>query len=204
MREEAITSARAPSERRIALPDTAREIAAFLLLLICGLMLLRKAAMPEASVTSDLLYLEALYKDLFVRHLPIGGWTLSPAPYFFPDLPVYFVLRGLAGDLLSALYLYSLFMLSCLFFSLRAILGLCKVPSPTRSEFSATLTLGFTFLVANEAPPLFMPNIHTGVMIGALAAIPLFLSEWRAFEGEGRAVVSRRTSTPYSSSSARS
>ncbi|MEZ7892401.1 MAG: hypothetical protein QMC67_11690 [Candidatus Wallbacteria bacterium] len=41
---------------------------------------------------SDLLYLPSLYKDIFVDNFSISGWKLTPAPYFFPDMFIYFIL----------------------------------------------------------------------------------------------------------------
>jgi len=55
---------------------------------------------------SDTLYLPILYKDLFINHIGIQGWYLSPSPYFFPDMIVYFILMFITGDFIVASFLY--------------------------------------------------------------------------------------------------
>src|SRR5258706_4977859 len=39
---------------------------------------------------SDLLYLPTLFSDLLSRGGRLSDWFLTPAPYFFPDYPIYF------------------------------------------------------------------------------------------------------------------
>lgn len=42
---------------------------------------------------SDAAYAESLYVDFVVDKGSVGAWQFTPAPYFFPDLLTYFVLR---------------------------------------------------------------------------------------------------------------
>ena len=58
------------------------------------------------QVSSDLIYIESLYRDLFVRDYSLSGWLVSRAPYFFPDWIVYFLLRAFSGHYISSWYLY--------------------------------------------------------------------------------------------------
>jgi hypothetical protein len=60
-------------------------------------------------VNSDAMYLPALYRDLFLEGGDIGEWFLTPSPYFFPDMPLYFLSRFVAGNLYDAIYLYMVF-----------------------------------------------------------------------------------------------
>lgn len=61
---------------------------------------------PMAFFNSDGLYLPALYRDLFELGGSWAGWRLTPAPYFFPDMPLYFALEALSGSFVHAVLLY--------------------------------------------------------------------------------------------------
>ncbi len=45
---------------------------------------------------SDALYLPVLFEDVLRRGGSLGDWFLTPAPYFFPDFPLY-LLAWLGG-----------------------------------------------------------------------------------------------------------
>ncbi len=58
---------------------------------------------------SDTLYLPALYKDWFVDNNSMQGWHLNPAPNFFPDMLVYFIMMFLGGgDFILVSFLFGL------------------------------------------------------------------------------------------------
>jgi hypothetical protein len=56
---------------------------------------------------SDSLYLPALYRDLFEEGGRWRGWHLTPAPYFFPDMALYFLLDALTGPFVHAAIAYA-------------------------------------------------------------------------------------------------
>lgn len=64
---------------------------------------------------SDILYLASLYRDLVSHHYPLTGWRLTPAPYFFPDMPLFFLSAAVTSNLPSAYCLYSGIMLTAIF-----------------------------------------------------------------------------------------
>lgn len=43
-------------------------------------------------LNADCLYLPSIYKDLFMDGNSLKGWNLNPAPNFFPDMMLYFIL----------------------------------------------------------------------------------------------------------------
>jgi hypothetical protein len=47
-------------------------------------------------------YLPMLYRDLFQHGGSLAQWNLTPAPSFFPDWPLFFLARKLAGSLFYA------------------------------------------------------------------------------------------------------
>ena len=54
--------------------------------------------MREILESADSLYLEALYIDLFQRGGHWTQWSLTPAPYFFHDMALYFAVRPLVTN----------------------------------------------------------------------------------------------------------
>ena len=56
---------------------------------------------------ADALYLPALYRDL-ASGQDLSGWSLPPAPYFFPDMLVFFGLNRVLGDFHLAILAYGL------------------------------------------------------------------------------------------------
>ena len=57
---------------------------------------------------SDLLYVENIYSDLFIKHISLSGWLFARAASFFPDCVVYFLLRAITPHLNVTLFLYIL------------------------------------------------------------------------------------------------
>jgi len=81
--------------------------------LLLVLVLLIYSSLSEWDINylikSDTLYLPSIYNDLFVNGNTIKGWNVNPAPNFFPDMPVYFLLYFISGeDILLTGLLYSL------------------------------------------------------------------------------------------------
>lgn len=57
---------------------------------------------------SDFLYLPALYKDVLVNGNSFYDWKLTPAPYFFYDMPLYFLLMFITRSFLFSTYAYGI------------------------------------------------------------------------------------------------
>lgn len=58
------------------------------------------------SLSSDLIYIESLFRDFISPNHEISGWLLSKAPYYFPDWILYAAIRIFAGNYLTTWYLY--------------------------------------------------------------------------------------------------
>lgn len=56
---------------------------------------------------TDQLILAAIYEDIFLEGNPFTQWHLTPAPYFFPDMLLYFPVRALSGNFLVAHFVYT-------------------------------------------------------------------------------------------------
>jgi len=62
----------------------------------------------EIFFCSDTLYLPSLYRDLFIDKNSISGWELNPAPNYFPDMLVYFLLMFITNDFIIASFVFSI------------------------------------------------------------------------------------------------
>ncbi len=62
----------------------------------------------DVYFNSDTLYLPSVYRDLFLDKSGICGWHFNPAPNFFPDMLVYFIIRFVSGNFINAAFVYSL------------------------------------------------------------------------------------------------
>ncbi|MEO6994186.1 MAG: hypothetical protein ABI273_11180, partial [Lacunisphaera sp.] len=49
-------------------------------------------------LSADYIYPQLFAEDLLAGRYPLSGWTLSSAPYFFPDMSVITLLRALGGS----------------------------------------------------------------------------------------------------------
>ncbi len=74
------------------------------LILVIFLILSIFSTLDEQSYnwffSTDTLYLPSIYKDLFIDGGTLDGWHLNPAPNFFPDMLVYFLLMFITGSFL--------------------------------------------------------------------------------------------------------
>jgi hypothetical protein len=64
-----------------------------------------RGAIRESFFDSDNLYLPTLFEDLIRWSGRFSDWRLTPAPYFLPDMPLYFLARLIAGSVEPAQYL---------------------------------------------------------------------------------------------------
>ena len=55
---------------------------------------------------SDALYLPSMYKDLYIDGNTLRGWHVNPAPNFFPDMPLFFLLNLCSSNFISATIIY--------------------------------------------------------------------------------------------------
>ena len=78
-----------------------------------GLWLNRGPLLVFAS-GSDFLYLPALYRDWVGHAYPIRGWWVTPAPYFVPDMPLFFVAMAVTPTVAAAFTLYAELAVGCI------------------------------------------------------------------------------------------
>lgn len=84
------------------------------------LELTRGGALAARFFNADALFLPALYTDLFSAGGSWRDWQLPAAPYYFPDIPAYFLLQSAFGRFELSGVIYGLVQILALLFALRA------------------------------------------------------------------------------------
>ncbi len=154
---------------------------AALLLALLGFWCIRGSFLVWGGI-SDFLYLPSLYRDLVSGHYPLTGWQLTPAPYFFPEMPLYFLSAALTPNIASANCLYAGFMLLGIF---AAIYRLLRLVSRSRADRLMITGLLALLMFALSLPQqqywlpvkwLLVPGGHDGDLLCGLVLIDLAFS----------------------------
>ena len=124
---------------------------------------------------SDQLYLPTLFTDIFVRNGHLGDWFLTPAPYFFPDFPLFFLAYLTGSDTYSQIAIFavlqSLALLAVLWLITRQVFRLQAF------TLAVTNTVVLIWLALRGGDPfefLLVSATHYGIFITGL----LFLALW--------------------------
>ena len=117
---------------------------------------------------SDLLYSFYLLDDLKHNFLNISNWHLTPAPYFFPDIFLVYIINS--GDIFSSLYFYSFIIALIYIYLLRKFylsLGFNQKKSLILSTFSYFF-ISFLFSFYQGLSYFFFPTYHSSIYIYGL------------------------------------
>ncbi len=132
-------------------------------------------------LNADALYLPALYQDLMVKGGALSQWSLTPAPYFFPDMALFFSLSSLFSSPVSAVFAYAAAQLGLFglasYYSFRPLIPRQKAPALWAS---ASLTLLLFALASGYVPELitlFLSGYHAGATLCTVIALGLML-QW--------------------------
>lgn len=133
--------------------------------------------------SADCLYLPSLYKDLFLDGYTLKGWELNPAPNFFPDMILYFVLMALSGhSLIVASFLFSFIQFSLMVFLLlrifrRLLPGFSAHWQSIIVLLSGCFILEYLFLTREFFYSFYILSnaFHTGSFVMALLSLLLSL-----------------------------
>ena len=104
---------------------------------------------------SDALYTTAIYHDLFVNEAGLRGWQISPSPYFFPDMPVYFAIYALSGNIPLSFFIYGVFQISLIILIFYLIIK--TLAKDNHHTFFLVFLFSMTFI--------FLPGIYGGEYI---------------------------------------
>ncbi|MCK5028882.1 MAG: hypothetical protein KAR57_04555 [Bacteroidales bacterium] len=87
-------------------------IFAFTLILNAFLVIILFADLSSVNIghylSSDMLYLPSIYKDLFIDKSGLAGWNLNAAPNFLPDMFVFFIISSFFNSFIPACFTFSL------------------------------------------------------------------------------------------------
>ena len=127
-------------------------------------------------VHSDALYLPVLFDDVLARGGSLADWYLTPAPYFFPDFPLYLLAWMGGGSVLAQttvfVLLQTILMAGAIFLVGR------KVLDSNRVLATAALAIVFIWLGLHAGDPfvrLYSSAHHYGAFIAALLLVAIWL-----------------------------
>lgn len=138
--------------------------------------------------TSDTLYLPSLYRDLFLEGGHISEWSLNPAPNFFPDMGLFFLLNGLTGSFLVASYVYPVVQFTLIAVLFRAIGWESQLVKSDRWMVMSVVLLALVPLTGwwgrdfGYAFHMLINSFHGGAFVNGLLCMWLFL---RVINGRG-------------------
>lgn len=128
------------------------------------------------TFNADQLYLPTLFTDLFSRQGRIADWYLTPAPYFFPDYPLFSLAYWLGNDAYSQVGLYSVIQVVATF---AALWLLCRRLSATQGfMLAATAMIGLIWLALMAGEPfsfIMVSASHYGIFITSILFVALWL-----------------------------
>ncbi len=121
---------------------------------------------------SDTFYLPALYIDLFRNGGSLSAWHLTPAPYFVPDWPIYFLSMGIFGQPYQAT---AAFFIAQIFLSFCLLVAINRQFMTTHHALAASAcsVLFFCLLAARMVEPfsfILLSAYHYGAFLMLLLA----------------------------------
>jgi len=158
------------------------KIATLLCWIVLLLLSLEVIIPYKNASSSDLVYIESIYQDIFVRNYSINGWLVSKAPYFFPDWMLYFIIRLFINNYTSAWYIYTflnLIIIILIFnYSLKLIYNQMSIDTTIFSFIWGALLLTFVFSTPNglDSHTFLYPVYHSGALLNGLLIMLCWLS----------------------------
>jgi hypothetical protein len=154
-----------------------RGSAAILVMSLLGAI--GSGAIRESFFDSDSLYLPTLFEDLIQWSGRFSDWRLTPAPYFFPDLPLYFMSRLIVGNVEPAQYLSSIVHLLLVAWAARWFVRTLVPDAADEAQIVGFvfLALALTHLAGGVMlfGSLFHPTHHGGAALMTLVILTLCL-----------------------------
>lgn len=133
---------------------------------------------------ADSLYLPTLFDDLLARHGAIRDWYLTPAPYYFPDYPLYLLAYSIGPDSYWRIGIFAVLQGLLLFGVLYALAR--QVATMPALPCAALATVAFAGLALTGEEP-FVLLFHSAYHFGAFAMALAFAAAWLRWERTGAA-----------------
>ncbi len=132
--------------------------------------------------STDTLYLPSIYKDLFTDGGTLDGWHFNPAPNFFPDMLVYFLLMYLTGSFLLSTAFFAVIQYIIIIVLFRSILlQIMQKEMVTRIVIFSNMLLAMYFVKTmldhdlSLSFYLLINSYHTSIFTMALLSYLLFI-----------------------------
>lgn len=124
----------------------------------------------ENFYNADALYIPAVYQD-FISGMNLSSWNPPAVPYFFPDMPIYFLVNFLVGNLHLAIVFFGVVQFLALFIGLILISN--QVFGPRQNIHFLILMIGTVtgLLFATGEFSVLMPMFVSGYHFGALLSL---------------------------------
>jgi hypothetical protein len=150
----------------------------FLAVALTAAALVYRAEIPleHYLFNSDALYMPTLFADIFGKGGRFSEWFLTPAPYFFPDYPLYLVSYFSGKTVYGQIFVFALLQVVilavALFFVVRR--------TAKRYHFATTslIVVALLWLAARGMEPyvyMFVSGFHFGAFLSQLAFVALSL-----------------------------
>ena len=135
--------------------------------------------MTNLVFNDDALYLPALYKDLIINGGTYSSWSLTPAPYFFPDMLLYFFSNLVTQNFYYAIPLFFILESLLLLFAVYKIYTLFFDKSTSFSLASIVFALLYLFpTIASSFQ--YVSAFHYGEFVVGVLALYLVLAMIKA------------------------
>ncbi|PJZ70945.1 hypothetical protein CH373_07555 [Leptospira perolatii] len=135
----------------------------------------------EIFWNSDVLYLPALLTDVLRDGGSFRGWSLTPSPYFFPDLILVYLFGTFTPSYFWALICFAIFQSLLFVWVLGRFLRTLEPELPPEFSYSLSLLTGtFVLLLGEKFFALYLillPTMHTSAFLISLWAWPYLFRE---------------------------
>ncbi|MBW0435164.1 hypothetical protein HGB47_16245 [Leptospira yasudae] len=154
------------------------------------------------AFNADTLYPMILQQDLMEDGNPLRGWSLTPSPYFFPDVAIAFLIRTFVRDGIASVYLAFLGQALLLLFALLFAFETENKSQTEQTETRRIIVLAYSsFLILVSVNAFFFPILGFASHGNALSFTFICFGLWRKnlrltetpFLREGWKLVLKRT-----------
>jgi hypothetical protein len=125
---------------------------------------------------ADLLYLPTLFSDLMSKGGRISDWFLTPAPYFFPDYPLYFVAHVLGASTYARIVIFCVAQTLLTCFAIWLLAWQASRADPLTVAVTVTIALiWFALTLGEPFAILFASASHYGSFVSAIILVGLWM-----------------------------
>lgn len=156
--------------KRLSLVSLVLAWLALVAALLCCFGQLADAPLRHRFYMADYLYLPALFHDLS-HHTDLSGWRLTPAPYYFPDMLLYFALESVTHSFHLSIVLYGILQVLGIAIGWQLVLKKAAPDNPL-PRVASLLLLTFLVVALARAHIFYLDIFLSGNHISLALALP--------------------------------